>query len=129
MRTTAQILQIIDGWPHTEFEYGRADCCQFTAFVVRALTGKDYMAAFEYHTDHEATEILRRSEGLTGALTAIFGEPVPKAYLDPGDPILIAAGGVELLGVYLGTRHVAGIDIDGHIVEIPLRLCRHGWRL
>lgn len=129
MRSTAQVLEIIDRWPHREFEYGRADCCRFTAFVARELTGMDYMAGFEYHSDHEAAEILRRSDGLTGALRGIFGEPVPKTDLNPGDPILIAAGGVELLGVYLGTAYVAGIDIDGRIVEIPLRLCRHGWRL
>lgn len=129
MRQTGAVLEAINRWPHTQFSYGEADCCRFAAFVARELTGTDRMAGFDYHSEHEATEILRRSGGLTGALTAILGEPVQVVYLTPGDPILIAAGGVELVGVYLGTRYVAGIDITGQIVEIPLRLCRHGWRL
>lgn len=129
MRTTAQVLAILDEWPHTEFAYGRADCCRFAAFVAARLIGRDLMAGFAYTSEAEACEVLQRSGGLTGALKPILGDPAPKAYLEPGDPILIAAGGVELLGVYLGTRHVAALDIHGGMREISLGFCPYGWRL
>ena len=41
----------LNKWNRREFSYGDADCCQFAAFIVKELTGKDYSEQFKYQTD------------------------------------------------------------------------------
>lgn len=128
-RCTSEVLAILNAWPRHDFEYGTADCCQLAGFVARELTGHNYLAGVEYASEAEAGEILRRSGGLSGALSDVLGEPAPISALTPGDIVLVRWRDLELAGVYLGTSKVAGIDMAGNIVEIPLKLCPFGWRL
>ena len=128
-RTAAAVMEAINRWPYQTFEYGTSDCCQFAAFVARELTGVDHAATFEYASEAEAQEIQRRAGGLTGALTAIFGEPMPVAALLPGDPVLIRWRDLEVVAVVIGAGRAAAPDVHGHILEVPLRLACYGWSL
>lgn len=127
-RRTAFVLQALNAWGQRPFRYGQADCCQLAAFVVDYLTGKDYSAAFEYHSKAQADALIAGHGSLSELVSSVLGPPVPKAELRPGDPVLLDVGGVGALMVYLGTENVAGLDLSGRIQRYPLRFCRWGWR-
>lgn len=71
------------------FGYGTADCCQFSADVVKAMTGRDPMKPFRgrYRSREGAARALREiGKGtLRATLEAILGAPVPPMCARRGD--------------------------------------------
>ena len=128
-RRPGDVLAALNTWPEQPFRYGQADCCQLVGHVVLELTGRDHMLAFHYETEDQADAMIEAAGGLTPLVSSVLGEPVPVAALQPGDPVLIRWRKLELLGVLVSDRAAAGLDIYGHIAEIPIRICAHGWRV
>lgn len=91
-----------------EFEYGTADCCQFVAGAVAAMTGADPRELFPpYASEAEAQAILDTHGGLAGLLSHAFGEPVHKSSMGRGDVSLVAGpDGALCAAVWTGTRAV-----------------------
>ena len=58
MTRTEKTLAALNSWEKRPFTYGSADCCQFAAHVARAITGRDYMSAFEYANEQEANALI-----------------------------------------------------------------------
>ena len=52
----------LNKWQRRQFNYGDADCCQFAAFIVNEMTGKNYASQFEYESEAQA-EVLVGREG------------------------------------------------------------------
>lgn len=44
----------LNKWQRRQFSYGDADCCQFAAFIVNEMTGKDYASQFDYESEAQA---------------------------------------------------------------------------
>jgi hypothetical protein len=101
-----EVLAALNKWQRRQFNYGDADCCQFTAFIVNELTGHDYTADFIYQSEQEADNIINKFKGLKALIVSILGEPSQQ--LKDGDPCLvnIPLSG-ELMGVKLGSSIVA----------------------
>jgi len=66
-----RILQALNKWQRRDFTYGDADCCQFAGFIVKELTGKDYLADFNYSSEEEAYEIKDALEMYEARLKAV----------------------------------------------------------
>ena len=62
----------LNKWQKRDFKYGDADCCQFIAFVVKDLTGKDYSAGFQYESEAQAELLVGREGELVDFIGSIF---------------------------------------------------------
>ena len=63
----------LNKWQRRQFKYGDADCCQFIAFVVKELTGKDYAANFHYESEAQAEVLVGREGELVDFIGSILG--------------------------------------------------------
>ena len=77
----------LNKWQRRQFRYGDADCCQFIAFVVKELTGKDYAANFHYESEAQAQVLVGREGTLLEFIGSILGEP--SKTLQDGDPCVV----------------------------------------
>lgn len=101
-----KVLAALNKWQRREFNYGDADCCQFAAFIVKELTGRDYAADFQYNTEQEADNIISGCGDLKNLIVAILGNPSDE--LKDGDPCLIDMPIVgQIMGIKLGSQVVA----------------------
>ena len=78
----------IEKWDQP-FQWGVGDCAQFTGYVVREVTGIDFLSSFAYADEKGAWDILSKEDGLRRLVTKILGEPVDLDKLEDGDPVLI----------------------------------------
>lgn len=124
----------------TPFVWGEFDCALAMADMVVAMTGVDPAKRFRgrYKTARGAAGALRRygAGTLEATMTALFGEPVPRAFGRRGDAASVpldadlddrfrtAAGIVGLDGVSV---HVAA-PARG-LIRLPLRLATCAWRV
>jgi hypothetical protein len=114
----------LNKWQKRDFKYGDADCCQFIAFVVKELTGKDYSAGFQYESEAQAELLVGREGELVDFIGSILGEPSEE--LKDGDPCIVAA---PIVG------QVCGIKLRDNVVcltskgftQIPDRYLVSGW--
>ena len=121
-----KVLAALNKWQRRQFNYGDADCCQFAAFIVNELTGKDYAADFRYQSELEADNIINKFNGLKGLIVSILGEPSNE--LKDGDPCLVAIPlSGELMGVKLGSTVVA-LTKKG-MIRIHERYLVCGWSI
>lgn len=88
-----------------EFAFGTADCCQFVAGAVQAITGEDRRNLFPaYTTEAQANAILGQHGGLQGLVTHALGEPMHPSMMQRGDVCLVPdSRGVLCVGVCTGT--------------------------
>ncbi len=102
-----RILQALNQWKRRDFNYGDADCCQFAGFIVKQLTGKDYLSDFDYNSERQANQIINKNGDLTETVSTVLGDPT-KNYksLDDGSPLLVLINDAQLLGVKLGNQAV-----------------------
>lgn len=85
--------EAIEEWRHTEFQWGRTDCCQFVGAVVLAITGEDRRELFAgYNSEMGAGRLLVEHGGMQGLLTHAFGESKPAAFAGRGDIVLCEFG-------------------------------------
>ena len=110
------------------FQYGDADCCQFTGHVIREITGIDYMKLFDYKNEPEAQRIIDHHGGLEKAVETLLGKPTTLDNLQDGDPVLFKAPIMDqALGVRFG-KFIVGLS-HRKIGRVSEKYFVHGWAL
>jgi hypothetical protein len=104
----------IDLWRRRAFAWGSADCIQFTAAIITAITGIDYRGKFPaYSLEDEAQVILVANGGMLGLLTAALEvEQKPVAWAHRGDVIAAELANGMTAGICLGVQSCA-MDRNG----------------
>ena len=114
----------LNKWERRQFRYGDADCCQFIAFVVKELTGKDYSADFVYESQAQAELLIGREGGLLEFIGSILGQP--SSTLQDGDPCVVRLPIVDqICGIKLG-NYVVCLTSHG-MARVPERYVLAGW--
>ena len=114
----------LNKWQRRQFKYGDADCCQFIAFVVKELTGKDYAANFHYESEAQAQVLIVREGELVDFIGSILGEPSRE--LKDGDPCVVSLPIVDqICGIKLGD-YVVCLTSRG-MARVPERYVLAGW--
>ncbi len=114
----------LNKWQRRAFKYGDADCCQFIAFVVKELTGKDYAANFHYESEAQAEVLVGREGELVDFIGSILGQPIDKP--KDGDPCIVDIPIVgQVCGVKLSDKVVC-LTAKG-MMRIPDRYLIAGW--
>jgi len=120
----SNVQTALNKWQRRQFNYGDADCCQFAAFIVNEMTGKDYSAAFEYDSEAQAEIIIGRKGKLVDLIQSVLGAPSDD--LKDGDPCVLD---LPVIG------QVCGIKYQGSVVclttkgmkQLPDRYLIQGW--
>tara|TARA_B100000575_G_scaffold107301_1_gene85420 strand:- start:2136 stop:2504 length:369 start_codon:yes stop_codon:yes gene_type:complete len=114
----------LNKWQRRQFKYGDADCCQFIAFVVKELTGRDYAANFHYESEAQAQVLIGREGELVDFIGSILGKPSHE--LKDGDPCVVSAPIVgQVCGIKLKDKVVC-LTNKG-FAQIPDRYLISGW--
>jgi hypothetical protein len=114
----------LNKWDRRQFQYGDADCCQFTAFIVKELTGKDYSQKFQYESAAQAELLVGREGELVDFIGSILG--TASSDLKDGDPCVVD---MPIIG------QVCGIKLSDQIIcltekgmtKVPDRYLLAGW--
>ena len=121
-----KVIQALNKWKKREFDYGDADCCQFAAFVVKELTGHDYISSFNYDSVESATEIIKSNGNLKQTVSSVLGEPSKDYHkLPDGSPALVNYNGSELMGIKLG-KNIVCLTKNG-FAQIGMKHIVAGW--
>ena len=111
-------------WGRRDFKYGDADCCQFAAFIVKELTGKDYSEQFKYESEAQAEVLIGREGELVDFIGSILGDV--SSDIKDGDPCIVDIPMIgQVCGVKLSDRVVC-LTQKG-MVQIPDRYLIAGW--
>lgn len=98
----------VEEWRSRAFAWGTADCCQFAAEVVEAITGDDKRSLFPAYADEAAARaIIAANGGLSGLASAALGASKHPSRAMRGDVVLLDRGEGELIGICIGSRIVA----------------------
>ena len=99
---TARVVQALNSWKKRSFEYGKSDCCKFAAHVLTEITGRDYIARFQYHNMDEAAALIQQHGSLSGLVSHALGVKPDSNYID-GDPVMLRLRTVgDAMGIKLG---------------------------
>jgi hypothetical protein len=103
---TVKVIQALNSWQKRSFEYGESDCCKFAAHVLTEITGRDYIARFDYHNENDAFELIKQHGSLAGLVSHALGVKPGENYID-GDPVMVRLPIVgDAMGVKLGNYAV-----------------------
>jgi hypothetical protein len=119
-----KVYAALNKWKRREFSYGDADCCQFAAFIVKELTGKDYSSEFSYSSEGEAEALIAQKGELVDFITGILGKP--SFELKDGDPCIV---NLPIVGQACGVKlsnHIVCLTEKG-MVRVPNRYLIAGW--
>jgi len=119
-----RVHNALNKWKRREFSYGDADCCQFAAFIVKELTGKDYSEQFKYDSEAQAQVLVGREGELVDFISSILGDV--SSDIKDGDPCIVD---VPMIGQVCGVKlsdHVVCLTQKG-MVQIPDRYLIAGW--
>lgn len=106
--------------------YGRADCCQFCAQIVHAMTGVDYRERFPaYRGRRAALALLHDYGGMAGLISSVLGNPKPGPLAARGDVVAMRIGGCDACGVCLGT-HCVTVGPRGLVYQLTGHAL-HAW--
>jgi len=121
-----KVLQALNKWERKDFDYGTVDCCQFAGFVVKDLTGKDYLADFHYNSEEDAESIIRDFGDLEDTATTVLGDPTEDIKsLKDGCPVIVKLPGYEVMGIKLGNDAVCLVKKG--MIKIPQEYIASGW--
>lgn len=87
-----------------QLEYGKTDCLQFCADVVKAITGTDHLDKFPvYDSQLAAAKILVEAGGLRPLISSVLGDEKPAAWAKRGDVVVcVDSNGDQHAGICLG---------------------------
>jgi hypothetical protein len=123
-----QIHQALNKWQKAEFDYGSVDCCQFAGFIVRELTGIDYLRDFAYESEQAAEQIIDGFGDLERTAASVLGVPTRDfESLADGSPVIVKAPQGQLMGIKLGS--VAVCLVKKGLARIPRNHIHSGWNL
>jgi len=114
----------LNSWKRRQFEYGDADCCQFAAFIVKEMTGKDYISQFTYDSEEKANELISSEGELVNLVGTVLGEPSNE--LKDGDPCVVD---LPVIGQVCGVKYKASVVCltARGMKQIPDRYLISGW--
>ena len=123
-----QIHQALNKWEKSEFNYGSVDCCQFAGFIVRELTGIDYLRDFAYESEQAAEQIIDGFGDLERTAASVLGVPTRDfESLADGSPVIVKAPVRQLMGIKLGS--VAVCLVKKGLARIQRQHIQSGWDL
>ncbi len=111
------------------FKFGRSDCYTFTAKLVKAWHGKDYVKTHAcYKNEKEAKDYMARFKGIEALTIGTIGYGVHPVNCRDGDVATaeVAPGEVALGFVFGGKAFFKG---KKKIFKLPLDKCRMGWNI
>ena len=118
------ITQALNSWNRRDFNYGDSDCCQFAAFIVKQMTGKDFATDFNYQSEAQAYEIVEQEGTLADFLQTLLGNPSPE--LKDGDPCVVD---LPIIGQVCGVKYKTNVVCltDKGLTQIKDRYLLYGW--
>lgn len=118
------VQMALNSWKRRQFEYGDADCCQFAAFIVKEMTGKDYISQFTYDSEEKANELISSEGELVNLVGTVLGEPSNE--LKDGDPCVVD---LPVIGQVCGVKYKASVVCltARGMKQIPDRYLILGW--
>ena len=123
-----QIHQALNKWQKSDFNYGSVDCCQFTGFIVKELTGIDYLRDFAYESEQAAEQIICGFGDLECTAASVLGAPTRDVQsLADGSPVILKAPEGQLMGIKLGS--VAVCVVKKGLTRISQQHIQSGWNL
>ena len=121
-----EVLQALNKWERKDFDYGSVDCCQFAGFVVKDLTGKDYLADFNYNSEKDAEAIINGFGDLEDTAATVLGSPTEDIRsLRDGCPVIVKLPAYEVMGIKLGKEAVCLVKKG--MIRIPEEYIASGW--
>ena len=122
------VLSALNKWERQEFHYGTVDCCQFAGFIVKELTGKDYLADFHYTSEADAESIIQGFGDLEDTAASVLGTPTEDIQsLKDGSPVIVKTPQGQVMGVKLGNTAVCLVHKG--MIRIPKEYIASGWDL
>lgn len=122
------VLSALNKWERQAFHYGTVDCCQFAGFIVKELTGKDYLADFHYTSEADAESIIQGFGDLEDTAASVLGTPTEDIQsLKDGSPVIVKTPQGQVMGVKLGNTAVCLVHKG--MIRIPKEYIASGWDL
>lgn len=112
----------------TPFEWGRHDCCKFSAGAVEAMTGVDPSAPWPYSNEIGARRLMLKHDGVAGLVTAALGEPCHPSAAGRGDIVLAYLDHGPTAGVCL-SQMCAFAEEPAGIAMLPRTVIRIAWKV
>jgi hypothetical protein len=131
MSNLSKMNTVINKLSDEPFEWGKSDCFIFTASLVKAWHGKDYLALHlcNYKDEATAEEYIKTYGGLERLTTGTLGYALkhPEHCID-GDVVTaeVAPGEFALGFVFSGKALLKG---KHKVYRMPLKKCSKGWRV
>lgn len=123
--TQAAVIQALNSWKKRSFEYGKSDCCIFAAHVITEITGRDYIARFQYHNENDAAALIQQHGDLSGLVSYALGIKPGNNYID-GDPVMVRLRIVgDAMGIKFG-EHAICLTKKG-LARVHHRHIIEGW--
>jgi len=123
-----KVLMALNKWQRQEFDYGTVDCCQFAGFIVKELTGKDYLIDFNYNSEKDAESIIKGFGDLEDTAASVLGDPTDDiSSLQDGSPVIVKTPQGQVMGVKLGDTAVCLVKKG--MIRIPSEHIASGWKL
>lgn len=130
MMKFSEMNDLINELSDEPFKYGKCDCFIFTAKLVKAWHGKDYLPLHlkAYKNKKTAEEYMAKFNGIESLATGTLGYPVRAADLWDGDVALAHFNGIgDALGfVFNGRAYFKG---PKKVMQMPVKKCLRGWRI
>ena len=121
-----KVLQALNKWERKDFDYGSVDCCQFAGFIVKDLTGKDYLADFHYNSEEDAGTIINGFGDLIDTASSVLGNSTTDTdRLPDGSPVIVVLNGIQIMGVKLSDTAVCLVKKG--MIRIPSDHIKVGW--
>lgn len=123
--STAAVIHALNSWKKRGFEYGKSDCCIFAAHVLTEITGRDYIARFQYSNENDAFALIQKHGDLSGLVSYALGIKPDDKYID-GDPVMVRLRIVgDAMGIKLG-EHAICLTKNG-LTRVHHRHIIEGW--
>jgi hypothetical protein len=109
----ADLEAAIEQWRGVPRVVGQTDCAPFTAAIVKAITGTDYLGSFPaYSTDEEAAAIIASYGGVEPMISSALGASKHPSRANVGDVMAFTWFGNPGMGICCGVL-TATVGLNG----------------
>lgn len=124
----ADLEAALGRWRGVPRVVGQTDCAPFTADIVKAITGTDYLGSFPaYSTDEEAAAIIASFGGVEPMISSVLGPSKHPSRATDGDVMAFTAGGRPGMGICCGVV-TATVGMNG-LEFIKTLDCSAAWSI